>query len=177
MSTGTSTHVGAGTESISTTVPANGDNALISSRERLPSWAAIGVESRTAHVGPSEYFLLSSPADPARGYRALVPILRPHEATFGARYCGSDLLRGRLGPERLWWRRLGLAVCALRPERHATQPHEVGLETQPLPSPHRRRQERTEGGPRREHCRRPNPHGPLKIKSGSDHPSSARGAP
>lgn len=85
-------------------------------------------------------------------------------------------MRGRLGPERLRWRRLGLTGCALSPERHATQPHEVGLETRPPPSPHRRRQERADRGPLRGGCRRPNPRGPgMGGNQGLISPSSAHG--
>ena len=91
-----------------------------------------------AHL-PSEHVLLSSPADAAGRRDALLPVLGHCEPAFRARRCGPDLLRRRLGPGRLGRRGLGLAGRALRPERHAAQPHEVGLETQPPPSPHRAR--------------------------------------
>lgn len=88
---------------------------------------------------PSEHVLLSSPADAASGRDALLPVLGHRECAFRARSCGPDLLRWRLGPGRLGRRGLGLAGRALRPKRHAAQPHEVGLGTQPPPSPHRAR--------------------------------------
>lgn len=91
-----------------------------------------------AHL-PSEHVLLSSPADATCRCDALLPVLRPREPAFRAHSCGPDLLRRRLGPRWLGRRGLGLAGSALRPERHAAQPHEVGLETQPPPSPHRGR--------------------------------------
>lgn len=92
---------------------------------------------RTAHL-PSKHVLLSSPADAAGHHGALLPVLGHREPAFRACGCESDLLL-RLGSGRLGRRRLRLASRALRPERHTAQPHEVGLETQPPPSPHRGR--------------------------------------
>lgn len=105
----------------------------------------------TAHL-PSKHVLLSSPADPVGSRGALLAVLRHREHAFRARRRGSDLLRRRLGPGRLGRWRLGLASRALRPERHAAQPHEVGLQTQPPPSPHRGSRERADHGPRRREC-------------------------
>lgn len=119
---------------------------------------------RTAHL-PSKHILLSSPADAAGRRGALLPVLGHREPAFRARRCGPDLLRRRLGPGRLGRRRLGLAGRALRPERHEAQPHEVGLETQPPPSPHRGRRERADLGPRRGSAQRQNPRGPKKSGS------------
>lgn len=165
MATGTSTHVRTGTKSISTTISTNWDNALVSSRERLPSWTAVGVEPGSAHVGPSEHVLLSSPADAASRCGALLPVLGHREPAFRAcRRRRPDLLRRRLGPGQLGRRRLGLAGSALHPERHAAQPHEVRLETQPPPSPHRGRQERADRGPRRGSAQRQNLRGPEKVR-------------
>lgn len=106
-------------------------------RGRMESCQAEVPLVRAAHL-PSEHVLLSSPADAAGHHGALLPVLRHREPAFGACRCGSDLLL-RLGTGRLGRWRLGLASRALRPERHAAQPHEVGLETLPPPSPHRGR--------------------------------------
>ena len=122
-----------------------------------------------AHL-PSEHVLLSSSADAAGRRGALLAVLRHREPAFGARRRGPDLLRGRLGPGRLGRRRLGLASRALRPERHATQPHEIGLQTQPPPSPHRGRRERADRGPRTGSAGRQKSVRPEK-KSGSTKPS------
>ncbi|XP_021573610.1 uncharacterized protein LOC110596604 [Carlito syrichta] len=118
---------------------------------------------------PSEHVLLSSPADAAGGRGTLLPVLRCQKPAFGARCSGPDLLRRRLGPRRLGKRGLGLAGRALRPERHAAQPHEVGLETQPPASPHRRRQKRAARDPRRGSDQRQNLRRPEKM-SGSNKP-------
>lgn len=120
-----------------------------------------------AHL-PSEHVLLSSPADAAGRRGALLAVLRHREAAFGARRRGPDLLRRRLGlrlgPGRLGRRRLGLASRALRPERHAAQPHEIGLETQPPPSPHRGHRERADPRPRRGSAGRRNLCGLKKVR-------------
>lgn len=106
-----------------------------------------------AHI-PSEHVLLSSPADAAGRHGALLPVLGHREPAFRASRRGPDPLHQRLGPGRLGRRRLRLAGRALRPERHAAQPHEVGLETLPPPSPHRGRRERADRGPRRGRAQR-----------------------
>lgn len=115
----------------------------------------------TAHL-PSKHVLLSSPADAAGRHRALLSVLGHREPAFGARRRGPDLLRRLLGPGRLG--RLGLAGHALRPDRHAAEPDEVGLETLPPPSPHRGRQERADRGPRRGSAQRQNPRGPKEVR-------------
>ena len=68
-------------------------------------------------------------------------------AAFGHLHASPDTLKEvqrrmndtRRAPRRILRRGLGLAGRALRPKRHAAQPHEVGLGTQPPPSPHRAR--------------------------------------
>lgn len=130
---------------------------------------------RPAHL-PSEHVLLSSPADAAGRHGALLPVLGHRELAFRACRRGPDLLRRRLGPGQLGRLRLGLAGRALRPERHAAQPHEVGLETQPPPSPHRGRQERADRGPRRGSAQRQNLRDPKKSQ-GLTSPSSAPETP
>lgn len=116
-----------------------------------------------AHL-PSEHVLLSSPADAAGCRGALLTVLRHSEPAFRARRRGPDLLRRRLGPGWLGRWRLGLASRALRPERHAAQPHEVGLETQPPPSPHRGSRERADQSPRRGRAGRQNLRGLKKVR-------------
>lgn len=108
---------------------------------------------------------MSSPADTASRRDALLPVLGHRERAFRARRCGPDLLRWRLGPGRLGRRGLGLAGRALRPKRHAAQPHEVGLGTQPPPSPHRARYGRADLGPLRGSAQRQNLRGPKKVRS------------
>lgn len=120
-------------------------------------------QMRPAHL-PSEHVLLSSPADAAGRRGALLPVLGHRKPAFRACCRGPNLLRRRLGPGRLGRRRLGLAGGALRPDRHAAQPHEVGLETQPPPSPHRGRRERADRGPRRGNTQRQNPRGRKKVR-------------
>lgn len=120
-------------------------------------------QMRPAHL-PSEHVLLSSPADAAGRRGALLPVLGHRKPAFRACRRGPNLLRRRLGPGRLGRRRLGLAGGALRPDRHAAQPHEVGLETQPPPSPHRGRRERADRGPRRGNAQRQNLHGQKKVR-------------
>lgn len=101
---------------------------------KLPSRLYPGVPP--AHL-PSKHVLLSSPADAARCHGALLPVLGRCEPAFGAGRAGPDLLRRRrLGSGRIgrWRLGLGLAGRALSPERHAAQPHQVGLETQSPPA-------------------------------------------
>lgn len=130
---------------------------------RMESCQAEVPQMRPAHL-PSEHVLLSSPADAAGRRGALLPVLGHRKPAFGACRRGPNLLRRRLGPRRLGRRRLGLAGGALRPDRHAAQPHEVGLETQPPPSPHRGRRERADRGPRRGNAQRQNLRGQKKVR-------------
>lgn len=131
----------------------------------------VGSPAAYCHL-PSEHVLLSSPADAAGSRGALLTVLRHREHAFRARRRGSDLLRWRLGPGRLGRWRLGLASRALRPERHAAQPHEVGLQTQPPPSPHSGRRERADQGPRRRECWETKSERPEKSQGLTSPPSA-----
>lgn len=57
------THVGSGAETITTGIPANGDDTLVSSWKSLPAGAAVRVEARATNIGPSQS-LLAAASDP-----------------------------------------------------------------------------------------------------------------
>lgn len=61
LSTGTGAHIGSGAETITTGVPTDRDDTLVSPGKGLPSWATVRMEPGTTHIGPSKRLLPPPP--------------------------------------------------------------------------------------------------------------------